>query len=442
MFRLGILPGTFASSMVACMAATLPTTVQAHQRDPVYLDVSRRGPDVRMVVRATPEALAPLFPVVGPQPAAERTRQRREQILNQIATEISLRGVESGVPCTRRSAELRGTDKQVRITLDYRCRWEAADLRYAFMSGSRPNHSAYVTIGDGGGNRVELVRPNGQPLRLAGQTDTLATMVAFGRLGIAHILGGLDHLLFLVALMLALPLRRISRDPPGPAPSLPPHAGSTGDFPLLRGALRELVGLVTAFAVAHSFTLACAALGWLRLPAVWVEPAIALTIAYVGVENWVAPQARRWPLVFLFGLIHGFGFADILQETGLPSSARALSLLAFNLGVELGQIVTLAALYPLLHQLCRRATSRRRALILTSAAALLLLSAVFAGLQGLNWLVSAAAALALLASVLLLRRARRPLPMLRLGSVTICAVGLFWFFERTAALIRQGAGIG
>jgi hypothetical protein len=126
-------------------------------------------------------------------------------------------------------------------------------------------------------------------------------------LGVEHILSGWDHLLFLFGLI------------------------------LVGGRPRALVGVVTAFTVAHSLTLALAALGvWAPSPRV-VEPLIALSIAYVGVENFfVTDASRRWRVTFPFGLVHGFGFAGALREIALPRGQIPAALVSFNLGVERG----------------------------------------------------------------------------------------------------------
>ena len=137
------------------------------------------------------------------------------------------------------------------------------------------------------------------------------------RLGVEHILTGYDHLLFLLALV------------------------------LIGGPLRSILGVVTAFTLAHSVTLAVAALGvWAPRPT-FVEPAIALSIAYVGIENCVAPDLRRrWRLTFLFGLIHGFGFAGALREVALSAAQLPLALASFNMGVEAGQLAVLSVVLP------------------------------------------------------------------------------------------------
>ena len=129
-----------------------------------------------------------------------------------------------------------------------------------------------------------------------------------------HILVGYDHILFLLALIV------VSRP-------------------------RELVSLVTAFTVAHSITLALATLEWVNLPANLVETAIAATIVYTAAENfWITDTAGRWKTTFAFGLVHGFGFAGVLRDLGLPTDGFVRALVAFNLGVEVGQLAIVAAL--------------------------------------------------------------------------------------------------
>jgi hydrogenase/urease accessory protein HupE len=144
---------------------------------------------------------------------------------------------------------------------------------------------------------------------------TLAVIRKFAASGIHHILIGPDHLLFLVGLL------------------------------LLGGSLRQLVLVVSAFTLAHSVTLSLAALRILSPPAWIVEPAIALSIVYVGADNLTVRDGRdvRAWIAFAFGLIHGFGFANVLREMDLPARALGWSLFSFNLGVEIGQLLVVVA---------------------------------------------------------------------------------------------------
>ncbi|HEY1536115.1 MAG TPA: HupE/UreJ family protein [Polyangiaceae bacterium] len=138
------------------------------------------------------------------------------------------------------------------------------------------------------------------------------------KLGVEHILTGADHLVFLLGLI------------------------------LVGGSFRSLLGVVSAFTLAHSITLALAALSIFAPSPLFVEPAIALSIAYVGLENlFVKDASKRWRITFPFGLIHGFGFAGALREIALPRAQLPVALVSFNLGVELGQLAVLALALPL-----------------------------------------------------------------------------------------------
>jgi len=137
-------------------------------------------------------------------------------------------------------------------------------------------------------------------------------------LGVEHILTGYDHLLFLLGLI------------------------------LVGGTVRSLLLVISAFTLAHSITLGLATLNvWVPSPML-IEPAIALSVAYVGVENWfITDASRRWLITFPFGLVHGFGFAGALREISLPAGQIPIALAAFNLGVEAGQLAVLAVVLPI-----------------------------------------------------------------------------------------------
>ncbi len=145
--------------------------------------------------------------------------------------------------------------------------------------------------------------------------------------GIRHILGGYDHVLFLLCLLLPSVMRRT------------PNGGWQA-VPRLRDAVLPLLGIVTAFTLAHSITLALASLKLVSISPAIIEPAIAVTIVLAAIDN-VRPifYGRRGVVTFLFGLIHGFGFASVLGELNLDASQFAWALLQFNLGLELGQLM-------------------------------------------------------------------------------------------------------
>ena len=158
--------------------------------------------------------------------------------------------------------------------------------------------------------------------------------------GVRHILGGYDHVLFLLCLLLPSVMRRTT----------------AGWRPVatLKEAVWPVVGIVSAFTVAHSITLGLAALKLVSLMPAIIEPAIAVTIAMAALDNlWPFFPVRRVVVTFFFGLIHGFGFASVLGELELPRAAFAWALLQFNLGLELGQLLIVAGVTALLFALRR-----------------------------------------------------------------------------------------
>jgi hydrogenase/urease accessory protein HupE len=174
-----------------------------------------------------------------------------------------------------------------------------------------------------GQSRVYTLTKAQPEVQLFGAADDprgmLEIATAYTGLGVEHILGGIDHLLFVLALL------------------------------FLVGFNRKLVWTITAFTVAHSITLALSVLGWVTLRSPPVEATIALSIMLVAGEalHRQPTAARRWPalVAFLFGLVHGLGFAGALQQVGLPENHMAVALLTFNVGVEIGQIMAVAAAY-------------------------------------------------------------------------------------------------
>ena len=153
--------------------------------------------------------------------------------------------------------------------------------------------------------------------------------------GIWHISIGYDHILFLVALLLPVVLQR-KNNAWQPASSF-------------RGVVTETLKIVTAFTLAHSITLSLAATGTINMPSQLIEVAIALSVLLAALDNLVPIfRCPRWWVALGFGLIHGFGFATVLSELGLATHALIMSLLAFNLGVETGQLLIVAALLPVL----------------------------------------------------------------------------------------------
>jgi hypothetical protein len=153
--------------------------------------------------------------------------------------------------------------------------------------------------------------------------------VAFVREGMSHIWTGIDHLLFLCALLLPAMLVRT------------PNGWQA--IPTVSQAFWNVFRIVTSFTIAHSITHSLAALQVISLPSRWVESAIAASVLLAALNN-LYPGVNRtlWLVAFAFGLIHGFGFASVLLDLGLPRESLLLSLLGFNIGVELGQLAIVA----------------------------------------------------------------------------------------------------
>lgn len=250
----------------------------------------------------------------------------------------------------------------------------AQPVRYTLFADLDATHRGLLRIAQG--DRVEPLRVL-DPARP--QAPEGAPPSSFVGEGVHHIVTGFDHLLFLLCLLLPAVMRR--------------ERGSDGRLhwrPVARwsGALAPVLGIVTAFTVAHSITLGLAAARWVALPTWFIEPAIALTIVMAAIDNLrpIFPGPRAL-VTFLFGLVHGLGFAGVLAELDLPAARFAWALLQFNLGLELGQLAIVLAVSALLYALRDHRLYPRVAIAGGSGAALLL---------GLAWFVERSADLTLL----------------------------------------------
>jgi hypothetical protein len=194
--------------------------------------------------------------------------------------------------------------------------------------------------------------------------------LTFVREGVWHIWIGIDHILFLLALLFPSVLRRQEKEWAGVAAFKP--------------ALINVLKIVTAFTVAHSITLSLAALGIVTLPSRLVESAIAASVALAALNNlypWLGGHA--WMVAFGFGLIHGFGFASSLADLGVQRGTLAMGLVGFNVGVELGQLAIVAVFLPVAFAL-RRTWVYQGLVLKLGSALVILLSAVWIGERALN----------------------------------------------------------
>jgi hydrogenase/urease accessory protein HupE len=211
-----------------------------------------------------------------------------------------------------------------KVGIDYRLFYE--------LSNNQHKNISLIYLPKAQGNPVEHIFQNASPsweMKVSDRQSVWVSIMQFIRLGIEHILTGYDHILFLITLV------------------------------VIGLSFKNTIKIITAFTVAHSITLILAATGAVHLDSRLIEIAIALTICYVAIENIFRQKVtNRWVLSFLFGLIHGFGFANVLQEIGIPRSNWIPSLISFNVGVEIGQLMLFAVLFPLLVLLQKRTNFR------------------------------------------------------------------------------------
>lgn len=202
-------------------------------------------------------------------------------------------------------------------------------LRIDGLEGTMTDVLARIEFRDGSA-WVQRLTPQGPTAEIPRAASALEVVTVYLKLGIEHIVLGIDHLLFVLALL------------------------------LVTHGVRPLVKTITAFTVAHSMTLGLATLGWVHAPPAPIEAVIALSIVFVAAEIVRTDRGRDgltarapWIVAFTFGLLHGFGFAGALNEVGLPQGHIPLALLFFNVGVELGQLLFIAAALTIVQPLRR-----------------------------------------------------------------------------------------
>ena len=220
-------------------------------------------------------------------------------------------------------------------------------LGYRLLFDIDQLHRGLLRLEVDGVSHTSVLGPDSGVLNVqAGETSRLAQFGRYLVEGTFHIWIGFDHVLFLLSLLLPAVLVHESRRWTG--------------VRSFRPALNEVLWVVTAFTVAHSITLSIAALQIVELPSRLVESAIAASVVLAAANNlWPMVERRRWLVAFGFGLIHGFGFASVLTELGLPRDALVLSLLGFNVGVEVGQLVIVACFLPVAYLLRNTPLYRR-----------------------------------------------------------------------------------
>jgi HupE / UreJ protein len=212
---------------------------------------------------------------------------------------------------------------------------KTAELDYELFFDVNSLHRGLMQLDCGGSVQTTVFSPDHRRQSFTiGVTSPAKQFIVFLREGIFHIWTGYDHILFLIALLLPAVLHR--------------EANAWRGVLGLRPAFINVLKIVTAFTVAHSLTLSLAALQVIRLPSRLTESAIAFSVVLAAANNlWPVVRERGWMVAFFFGLVHGFGFANALADLGLVHGALALTLVGFNLGVEIGQLAIVAVFLPL-----------------------------------------------------------------------------------------------
>lgn len=344
----------FCAILLAAMPKSLALPAAAHQINlstarialagdrTVTIEMGLKGSDVDRVVgtglyNAREDAVDPAA-VAAASPA----------ILAYVNAHLAVTS-NSGVACVAKDAAIVADGDGVIFRNRYSCATVPGDIIYrsTVLTEKDPTARQVVMVAQDGQEAQALLDTDKTTVTLSASVPSLAsTLQRYLITGIEHIFLGYDHIAFLIAVVL----------------------WATRVMPVIR--------IVTAFTIAHSITLSLAALGVVVIPSRMVEAAIAASIVFVAVENFFSRNLDRWRVTFMFGLIHGFGFASALKEIGIPSHALVPALAAFNIGVEIGQVAIVAIVIPVLIALERflatdRAKPARRTALVYALSALI-----------------------------------------------------------------------
>jgi len=313
-----------ASLAICCLTAGLPAALAHTGGSTGYASIIISGNTVRYSLTLSPSAL-PAAVAAELADARSGRADSRDRLLGHIRDKLVL--TDQGRRCEPAQGFVeapRAEVESVTLVMDFACASIVRDLviRDDLFDVLGADHHTLAKLESAGATRELAFATETREARisLGGARETSSGAGSFLLLGVHHILTGYDHLLFLAALLLR------------------------------GGGLTSLLKIITAFTLAHSITLALAVLGLVTIPDRLVESVIAASIVWVALENLVLRNApsQRWLVSFLFGLVHGFGFASALTPLALPSRNLALALVGFNLGVEAGQALVVVLLLPLL----------------------------------------------------------------------------------------------
>lgn len=290
-----------SSSLISVDGRVVTVEINAHARD------YEKAAGVRIAETGSGSVNAVALAVMAPR------------VLGYVRNRVEV--LSDGGACKADEGKVLPADTHVTVTLVWTCPDDGA-LRYrlSLFRDVDPSAQHMVSLNIEGTTQEFALDRNTPELALSrGIPSNLQVAAHFLAAGVEHIFLGYDHMAFLIAII------------------------------LWSSRLWPVVKAVTAFTIAHSITLSLAALDVVQIPSAIIEPAIAASIVYVAVENFATREAdKRWRETFVFGLLHGFGFASALQELGLPEAKLIAALAAFNGGVEIGQVAIVAAAFGLL----------------------------------------------------------------------------------------------
>ncbi|QHE76898.1 HupE/UreJ family protein [Hydrogenophaga sp. PBL-H3] len=338
-----VLPAVFA--LLACAAAP----ALAHSSSNSYLTLSQRGSDLVLRTDINLRDVDLIFDLDDDRDGRVswgETATRIDELKAWMQQGISVRGTSAA--CQLQPLDVMASPHSDGFYLSAEWRVACADpedvaarrltLKYGLIFDQDNLHRGLLKVDLPGAQSSAILSPDRPEAALqAGEVSGWAVFTRYVIEGIWHIWIGIDHILFLLSLLVLAPLVQSRK-----------RVTQWAAVESFRISFMDVLAVVTAFTVAHSITLAASILGWINPPVAIIESVIALSVILAALNNllgWLS--LKRWRLAFAFGLIHGFGFANVLIDLALPAQQLALALGGFNVGVELGQLAIVLAFVPL-----------------------------------------------------------------------------------------------
>lgn len=337
----------------ACAVLLLAITASGHNLPLSYIDLRINATGIEASVEAPARSFARALKMPSESSLLDSSQLPAlgQPLLGMINSQLLVTVDGVRIPATLKSVQPLAGRTDLRVSLTYPTAGPISSARITCtMFADDPRHRTFLNIYDGEQLRRQAIfdqKTTAIEYQRASDQGKVEVVRQFVLEGIHHIFIGPDHILFIIGLL------------------------------LLGGTIGQLLKIVTAFTLAHSVTLALATLNIVTPPPRLIEPAIALSIIFVGAHALLQERGRRdWRVIFAFcfGFIHGFGFANVLREMALPRAALGWALFSFNLGVELGQACIVLAITPLIALIYRRGEAVAARFAIASS-----LAVIFAG---------------------------------------------------------------